>query len=112
MKILHNNRCSKSRLGLKILEESGAEFEIVNYLENPLDGAEIKSMLKKLNLPAEAIIRKGEKDFKENYKGKSLSEAEWIDAMVKFPKLIERPIVIKDEKAVVGRPPENINSLL
>lgn len=112
MKILHNNRCSKSRLGLKILEESAAEFEIVNYLENPLDGEEIRSMLKKLNLPAEAIIRKGEKDFKENYKGKTLSEAEWIDAMVKFPKLIERPIVIKGDKAVVGRPPENINALL
>lgn len=112
MKILHNNRCSKSRCGLQILEDSGAKFEVVNYLDNPLSAAELESLLKKLNMPAEAIIRKGEKDFKENFKGKTLSEQEWIAAMVKFPKLIERPIVIKGDKAVVGRPPENINSLL
>ena len=58
------------------------------------------------------IIRKGEADFKENFKGKDLSEDQWLDAMIKYPKLIERPIVIKGEKAVVGRPPENVKELL
>ncbi len=112
MKILHNNRCSKSRCALEILENKGVDFEIVKYLENPLSASEIKDLLKKLNLPAEAIIRKGEADYKANYKGKTMTESDWIDAMVKFPKLIERPIVIKGDKAVVGRPPENIEQLL
>lgn len=112
MKILHNNRCSKSRSGLEILKASGEEFEVVNYLDQPLKAAEIKDLLKKLGMSAEEIIRKGEKDYKENFKGKKLSEREWVEAMVKFPKLIERPIVVKGDKAVVGRPPENINQLL
>ncbi len=112
MKIIHNNRCSKSRCALEILENKGVDFEIVKYLENPLSAVEIKDLLKKLNLPAEAIIRKGEADYKANYKGKTMTEEDWIDAMVKFPKLIERPIVVKGDKAVVGRPPENIEQLL
>ncbi len=69
-------------------------------------------MLKKLNMPAIDLIRKGEADFKENYRGKTLSESEWIDAMVKFPKLMERPIVVKGDNAVIGRPPENVLTLL
>ena len=112
MKILHNNRCSKSRCALEILENKGLDFEIIKYLENPLSAVEIKDLLKKLNLPASAIIRKGEVDYKANYKGKNMSENDWIEAMVKFPKLIERPIIIKGDKAVVGRPPENIDLLL
>ncbi|NOQ71524.1 MAG: arsenate reductase (glutaredoxin) [Crocinitomix sp.] len=112
MKILHNNRCSKSRCALEILENKGLDFEIIKYLENPLSAVEITDLLKKLNLPAEAIIRKGEADFKANYKGKTMTENDWIEAMVKFPKLIERPIIIKGDKAVVGRPPENIDLLL
>ncbi|MDG1914321.1 MAG: arsenate reductase (glutaredoxin) [Crocinitomix sp.] len=112
MKILHNNRCSKSRCALEILENKGVDFEIVKYLENPLSASEIKDLLKKLDMPSEAIIRKGEADYKANFKGKTMSENDWIDAMVKFPKLIERPIIIKGDKAVVGRPPENIEQLL
>lgn len=112
MKILHNNRCSKSRCALDILENKGIDFEIVKYLENPLDENEIKDLLKKLNLPAEAIIRKGEPAYKENYKGKEMSEQDWVEAMVKHPKLIERPIIIKGDKAVIGRPPERIDELL
>jgi arsenate reductase len=111
MKILHNNRCSKSRCALEILESKGVDFEIVKYLENPLSAAEIKDLLQKLNLPAEAIIRKGEADYKANYKGKTMTENDWIEAMVKFPKLIERPIIIKGDKAVIGRPAENIDLL-
>lgn len=112
MKILHNNRCSKSRCALEILENKGVDFEIVKYLENPLSASEIKDLLKKLDMPSEAIIRKGEADYKANFKGKTMSENDWIDAMVKFPKLIERPIIIKGDKAVVGRPPENIEQFL
>lgn len=112
MKILHNNRCSKSRCALEILESKGLDFEIVKYLENPLSASEISDLLKKLSLPAEAIIRKGEADYKANFKGKTMTENDWIQAMVKFPKLIERPIVIKGDKAVIGRPPENIDLLL
>tara|TARA_B110000046_G_scaffold168298_1_gene186604 strand:+ start:884 stop:1225 length:342 start_codon:yes stop_codon:yes gene_type:complete len=112
MKILHNNRCSKSRCVLDILENKGVDFEIVQYVENPLSASEIKDLLKKLDMPSEAIIRKGEADYKANFKGKTMSENDWIDAMVKFPKLIERPIIIKGDKAVVGRPPENIEQFL
>ena len=112
MKILHNNRCSKSRCVLDILENKGVDFEIVQYVENPLSASEIKDLLKKLDMPSEAIIRKGEADYKANFKGKTMSENDWIDAMVKFPKLIERPIIIKGDKAVVGRPPDNIEQFL
>jgi len=111
MKILHNNRCSKSRCAVEFLENKGIEFEIINYRENPLTAIEIKDLLQKLGLPAEAIIRKSEPAFKENYKGKKMTENDWIKAMVKFPILIERPIIIKGDKAVVGRPVENIDLL-
>lgn len=112
MKILHNNRCSKSRCALGILEDKGVDFEVVKYLETPLNAEEIRGLLKKLNLPAEAIIRKGEADYKENFKGKEMSEEDWIEAMVAYPKLIERPIVIDGNRAIVGRPPEKVLELL
>lgn len=112
LKILHNNRCSKSRTALKLLEGKGKSPEIIRYLETPLNKPAIKDLLNKLNVPASDIIRKGEAAYKENYKGQELSEDEWIEAMVKYPKLIERPIVIKGDKAVVGRPPENVLKLI
>lgn len=106
MKILHNNRCSKSRCALELLQDKGVDFEIVRYLDEPLSKLELKELLVKLNLPIEDIIRKGENEFKENYKGKKMSENEWLDALVRFPKLLERPIVIKGDKAIIARPPE------
>jgi arsenate reductase len=84
----------------------------VEYLKTPPTKAELKQLLKQLDIPAEALIRKGEAEFKENFKGKSLSEDEWIDAMIAHPKLIERPIVTNGKKAVLGRPPENVNELI
>jgi len=111
MKIYHNSRCSKSRCTLDIITENKKEVTIVEYLKNPLTISELANLLIKLNMPAKDLIRKGEADFKENYKGKELSEAEWLDAMVKFPKLMERPIVVKGDKAVIGRPPENVKLL-
>ena len=112
MKIYHNPRCRKSREGLELLKDSGQDFEIVEYLKNPLSADEIKSLLEKLNLEAEGLVRKGEAIWKENFKGKDLSDQEIIEAMATHPKLIERPIVEKGNKAVLGRPPENIKALL
>jgi len=112
IKIYHNNRCSKSRDSFNLLTEKGLEFETVEYLKTPLNKKEIKGLLKKLNIPAADLIRKAEKDYKEHFKGKELTEAKWIEAMVKFPKLIERPIVEKGNKAVIGRPIEKVIELI
>lgn len=112
MKIYHNPRCSKSRQTLQLIQDNGAEVEIIEYLKDIPTKNELKDVLSKLGLNAEDILRKGETDYKENYKGKNLSNDEWIDAMIQYPKLIERPIVVKDNKAVLGRPPENVLELL
>lgn len=112
MKIYHNPRCSKSRNGLAILENSGQPFEIVQYLKTPLDSKELKDILKKLGYKPIELVRKNEAVWKEKYKDKELSDEEVIAAMIENPKLIERPIVVKEQKAVVGRPPEKIKDLL
>ncbi|RYM35919.1 arsenate reductase (glutaredoxin) [Brumimicrobium glaciale] len=112
MKIYHNPRCSKSRSALQLLEEKGVDVEVVKYLENTPNKEELKDLLKKLGMKAEQIVRKGEADYKENFKGKTLSDDEWISAFIEYPKLIERPIFVKGDKAVVGRPPENVLTLL
>jgi len=112
MKIYHNTRCSKSRASYDLLTEKGIEFETIEYLKTPLTKKEIKGLLKKLKIPAKDLIRKTEPDYKENFKGKELSENQWIDAMVKFPKLIERPIIVKGNKAVIGRPIEKVIDLI
>ena len=112
MIIYHNPRCRKSRETLELLKSNGVEPEVVKYLETPLNADQLKSHLKKLDIDATELLRKGEKEYKENYKGKDLSEQEAIDAMVKFPKLMERPVVIKGDSAVIGRPPGNVLALL
>ncbi|HEY9169938.1 MAG TPA: arsenate reductase (glutaredoxin) [Lutibacter sp.] len=112
MKIYHNPRCGKSREGLAILQASKLSFEIINYLETTLSTAELTEIIKLLGISPIDLIRKNESIWKENYKGKNLSDAEIIKAMVKNPKLIERPIVINKGKAIVGRPPELIKSIL
>ncbi|MDG1039920.1 MAG: arsenate reductase (glutaredoxin) [Polaribacter sp.] len=112
IKIYHNPRCSKSRQGLELLENSGKEFEIIKYLENILTKEELTSILKKLQINPIELIRKNEAIWKENYKGKELSDSEIIAAMIQNPKLIERPIVINKNKAVIGRPLENISTII
>ena len=112
MKIYHNNRCSKSRDSFNLLTEKGIDFETIEYLKTPLNKKELEALLVKLAIPAKDLIRKGEADFKANFKGKELTEAQWIDAMVTYPKLIERPIVVKGDKAVIGRPIENVMELI
>lgn len=112
MQIYHNPRCRKSRETLLLIQESGIEPEIILYLEETPDKKTLKTLLKKLEIPAEKLVRKNEEIYKTTYKGKSLSEDEWIDAMIAHPKLIERPIVVSGEKAVLGRPPENVKKLI
>jgi len=110
--IYHNPRCSKSREGLQLVEESGKDFIKVLYLENPLSTQEIKEILTKLNLPAIELVRKNETIWKENFKTKDLNEEEIIQAMADYPNLIERPIVVNGNKAVIGRPAEKIQEIL
>lgn len=112
IKIYHNPRCTKSRQGLDVLEKSGEQFEVVKYLDNTPTKDELRKVLGALNIPAENLVRKNEAIWKENYRGKNLNEEEILDAMIQYPKLIERPIVIKDNKAVIGRPTEKIYDLL
>jgi len=112
IKIYHNSRCGKSREGLQILENSEKEFEVINYLQQPPAKEELKLLLKKLGVSAMELVRQKEKVWIENYKGKALSEEEIIEAMVQNPILMERPIVVNGDKAVVGRPPENITAIL
>lgn len=112
MKIYHNPRCSKSRQTLALIQEKGVEPEVVLYLDKIPTVDEMKNLLAKLGISPMQLIRKGEKDWKENYKGKELSDEQLIEAMIAHPKLIERPIVVKDNKAVLGRPPENVLELI
>lgn len=113
MKIYHNSRCSKSRQGLDLLKNSGQDFEIINYLETAPKKEEIQNLLKMLGMEKPIdLVRKTEAIWKENYKGKDLSDDEIIEAMAQNSRLIERPIVIKGDKAVIGRPLENIEELL
>ncbi|PHS53094.1 MAG: arsenate reductase (glutaredoxin) [Lutibacter sp.] len=112
MKIYHNPRCSKSRQGLAILEASKLNFETINYLKTPLLKEELTEIIKLLGISPLDLVRKNEVIWKENYKDKNLSDAEIIAVMIQNPKLIERPIVINNGKAVIGRPPEIIKSIL
>ena len=110
--IFHNPRCSKSRSSLAILNEQGLEPEIRLYLDNPPTEGELKSILVMLNIPARNLLRRGELEYKLlNLADPDVSEIDIIKAMTEYPRLIERPIVIKDGKAVIGRPPEKILSL-
>lgn len=111
IKIYHNPRCGKSREGLAILENTGNDFEIIKYLENVPSKNELAAIIKILGISPMALVRTNEAIWKEKFKGKSMTDDEVIAAMVAFPKLIERPIVIKDKKGVVGRPPEKIKDL-
>lgn len=112
MKIYHNPRCRKSREALALLEEKNVKVEIINYIKNPLSANELKDLLQLLGYSAEDLLRKNEDIFKDKYKGKSLRENEWITVMTDHPKLIERPIVVSENKAVVARPAEKLLSLL
>lgn len=110
-KVYHNPRCSKSRKALAYLDAKNIEYQVIEYLKVNPTKEELESVLVKLGIPAEELIRQGEQDFKEHFKGKILSESDWIEALLKYPKLIERPIVILGSQAVVARPTERIDEL-
>ncbi len=112
IQIWHNPRCSKSRNALALLEEKGVEAEVVKYLETPHNSEEIKTLLKMLGIDARALMRTKEEIYKELHLKEVEDEEKLITAMVENPKLIERPIVIKDGKAAIGRPIENIIELI
>lgn len=112
MKIFHNPRCTKSRQTLALIEEKGVDVEIVKYLENTPSKSELEAVIAKLGIIPIKLIRKTEAIYKEQFKGRELTDDEWVDAMIAYPKLIERPIVIKGDKAVIGRPPENVLELM
>lgn len=110
--IYHNPRCSKSRKALALLEQQGDELEIVEYIETPPDSATLSALLQQLGMNARDLMRRGEDIYKElKLDNPDLSEAELVQAMVDYPRLIERPIVIRDGKAIVARPPEKVLEL-
>ena len=112
IKIYHNPRCTKSREGLAILKESGQEFEIREYLKDTPTLNELKEVINLLKMNPIDLVRKNETIWKESYKGKNLSDEAIIIAMIENPKLIERPIVVNNQKAIVGRPPLNIKQII
>lgn len=113
IRILHNPRCSKSRATLALLEERGIEPEVVLYLETPPDREELRSIRDRLGIGARQLLRKGEAEYRERgLADASLSEDELIDAMVAAPRLIERPIVLANGRAAIGRPPEAVLDIL
>jgi arsenate reductase (glutaredoxin) len=110
--IYHNPKCTKSRATLALLQEHGIEPRVIEYLQTPPTAAELKAIVGKLGIAPEQLVRKGEDVYKANYAGKKLTDAQWIEAMVSHPILIERPIVVSGSRAVIGRPPENVSQLL
>ncbi|MFA7272700.1 MAG: arsenate reductase (glutaredoxin) [Crocinitomicaceae bacterium] len=111
IQIWHNARCSKSRNAFKWLAENKREAEWVDYMKNPISESDVKKVLEKLKMSAFDLVRKKEQLFLEKYSNQSFSEAEWIRILTENPQLIERPIVLKGDKAVIARPLENIEQL-
>ena len=109
MKYYHNNRCRKSREGLAFLESKNI---IINYLENRISKDDLIDLLKKLNVTAAELIRKSESVYKENIRGKNLSNDQLVGWMIREPKLIERPILVNNELAEIGRPKENFLKII
>lgn len=112
IRIYHNARCKKSREGLELLNESGKDFEIREYLKEPISEEELQDLLQKLGITPIELIRTEEKLWKQEYKNRDLSDKELVRIMAENPKLIQRPIVVKNNKAVIGRPASNISDLL
>jgi len=112
MKIYHNPRCTKSRQTLALLQENGVELEVVEYLKDLFTTENLSELIGFLGIEPLALVRKNESVWKEQFKGKELSDKEVIKAMVENPKLIERPIVVSSNQAIIGRPPENVLNLI
>ena len=111
IKIYHNQRCTKSRQTLALLEKETTDFKIIEYLKNPLSFDEIKEIIEKLAIKPIDLVRKNEQIWKDNYKGKEMTDVEIIKVMEGNPKLIEQPILINEKNGIIGRPPEKVLSL-
>ena len=110
--IYHNPRCSKSRETLEILETKKADYKVIKYLDEPLTEVKLGKIIKILKIKPIELVRKNERIWKENFKNLDFTDEELIQVMAKYPQLIERPIVINDQKAVIGRPPKRILDIL
>ena len=110
--IYHNPRCGKSRSALTILTEHGIDPVVVEYLKNPPTKDELREILKKLAMKPEQIVRKSEEVCKESHADRKLTDDQWLDALARHPILIERPIVVRGDRAMIGRPPENVLEIL
>ncbi len=111
MKIYHNPKCSKSRQTLALIQEKGKEVKIIEYLKTPLTFEDLELILVKLGVSPIQLVRTKEEIWITNYKGKEMTDDDIITALVDNPKIMERPIVVKASKAVIGRPPENVLKL-
>ena len=112
MKIYHNPRCRKSREGIRYLESKEINFEVIDYIKNNLSSEQIRNILKKLQLKPIELVRKNEAIWKEKYKARDFTDDQLIKILSNEPKLIERPIIVSEKLAVIGRPAENIDKLL
>ena len=112
IQIYHNPKCSKSRCALELLKESNKAYQVVDYLKEGISKEQIKELLTKLQLSPIELVRTKENVWKEYFKGKTLTDEQIIEAMVQYPQLIERPIVVVGDKAVIGRPTEKINDII
>jgi arsenate reductase len=110
--IYHNPRCSKSRGCIEILETKNADYKTIKYLDEPLEEEKLAKIIKLLNIKPIELIRKNEAIWKDNFKNLEFTDDELIKVMIKYPKLIERPIVINGNKAVIGRPPTRILEII
>ena len=112
VRLYHNPRCSKSRATLALLEERGCAVEVVEYLKTPPSARELGELVAKLGIAPADLVRKKEAEFQEHFAGRELSDAEWLEALATYPKLIERPIAVVGEAARIGRPPEDVLELI
>ena len=112
IRIYHNPRCRKSRAGLEYLQEKTGHFEIIDYIKNGISVEEIREIITKMNEPVSNLVRTQEDYYKKELKGKDISGEEWMSILAENPKLIQRPIIVTEHKAVLGQPPENIDNLL
>ena len=111
IRVYHNPRCRKSREALELIRESGQPHELVEDLKQPLSSDQLQSLLEKLGMEPMELVRKNESVWKEHFRGRTMSDEDVLKAMETYPKLMERPVAEKDDKAVIGRPPENVRSL-
>jgi len=109
--IYHNPRCRKSRAGLQYLQEKARDIHVREYLNDPLSKEELSRIIQKMKIHPKELVRTQEDVYKKEFRGKEYSEAEWIDIIIKHPKLLHRPIVETSELAILAQPPENLNQL-